>query len=176
MEQIDTINPDTQADTEHAIKLITDMAEIATELEKLIPDTAKAHATQTARLAHDYFPETECDTVPSGYQVIIQLPTLPEKIGSILMVSDTKDNLENSTCFGKVVEVGATAFKDRDTGQPWHEGPWAAVGDIVRVVRNTGQQWTSATEKGVRFVELPDRAILGKVKPHMLATVLNKLL
>lgn len=125
---------------------------------------------------HNYFPAVECDTTPAGFQLIIQLPTLPEKMGSFIMAQSTKDELENSTCFGKVVAVGPGAFKDRDTGAPWHEGAWADVGDIVRVVRNTGQQWKSATEKGVRFVELPDRAILGKIKPDMLDAVLGHLL
>ena len=85
-----------------------------------------------------HFPSIDPGAKPVGNQVMIQLRTVPKKVGSIVLVEDTRDFNQGNTQVARVVRVGQIAFKNRETGQEWKEGAWAQVGDIVLAPRYGG--------------------------------------
>jgi co-chaperonin GroES (HSP10) len=83
-----------------------------------------------------HFPEVAPGARPCGNQVLVQFRTLKSTSkGGIVMVNDTKDFNNGNTQIARVVGLGHIAYKDRNTGEDWKEGAWAAIGDIVIVPR-----------------------------------------
>lgn len=85
-----------------------------------------------------HFPDVDPGAKPCGNQVMIQLRTVPKKVGSIVLVQETKEFNQGNTQVARVVSMGKIAFHDRNTGQEWKEGAWANVGDIVLAPRYGG--------------------------------------
>lgn len=79
-----------------------------------------------------HFPEVEPGCTPCGAQILVQLRTMQKKYkGVIELPEDTKDFNQHNTRVCRLVKVGHIAFRNRDTGERWREGPWAQLGDIV---------------------------------------------
>ena len=89
-----------------------------------------------------HFPEVDPGAKPTGPKVMIQLRTVPKKIGSIVLVEETKDFNQGNTQVARVVRVGQIAFRDRSSGETWKEGAWAEVGDLVLAPRYGGFRFT----------------------------------
>ena len=89
-----------------------------------------------------HFPEVNPGAKPTGPKVMIQLRTVPKKIGSIVLVEETKDFNQGNTQVARVVRVGQIAFRDRSSGETWKEGAWAEVGDLVLAPRYGGFRFT----------------------------------
>lgn len=85
-----------------------------------------------------HFPDVDPGAHPTGNQVLIQLRTVPKKVGSIILAEATKDFNQGNTQVARVVKLGQIAFKDRNTGSEWKEGAWANVGDIILAPRYGG--------------------------------------
>ena len=85
-----------------------------------------------------HFPKVDPGAKPVGNQVMIQLRTVPKKVGSIVLVEETKSFNQGNTQVAQVVKLGQIAFHDRNTGEEWKEGAWASVGDIVLAPRYGG--------------------------------------
>lgn len=85
-----------------------------------------------------HFPEVDPGAKPTGPKVMIQLRTVPKKVGSIVLVEETKQFNQGNTQVARVVKVGQIAFRDRNSGDTWKEGAWAEVGDIVLAPRYGG--------------------------------------
>ena len=85
-----------------------------------------------------HFPKVDPGAKPVGNQVLIQLRTVPKKVGSIVLVQETQEFNQGNTQVAQLVRVGQIAFKDRNTGAEWKEGAWADVGDIVLAPRYGG--------------------------------------
>ena len=68
-----------------------------------------------------HFPEVNPGAKPTGPKVMIQLRTVPKKIGSIVLVEETKDFNQGNTQVARVVRVGQIAFRDRSSGETWKE-------------------------------------------------------
>jgi len=88
-----------------------------------------------------HFPAVSYGCKPTGANVFVQLRMVPKKRGMIELPQQTRDFNEQQTCLGLVLEVGPSAFKDRDSGKPWHEGPWYRTGDLVMVKRHQGRRF-----------------------------------
>jgi hypothetical protein len=86
----------------------------------------------------DHFPEVDSGARPTGNQILIQLRTVPKKVGSIVLVHETTDFNKGNTQVARVVKAGPIAFHDRTSGEQWKEGAWAQVGDIVLAPRFGG--------------------------------------
>ena len=85
-----------------------------------------------------HFPEVEPGSHPTGNQIMLQLRTVPKKVGSIVLVEETKQFNQGNTQVARVVKLGHIAFKNRESGENWKEGAWAEVGDIVLAPRFGG--------------------------------------
>lgn len=85
-----------------------------------------------------HFPKVDPGSKPVGNQVLIQLRTVPKKVGSIVLVQETQEFNQGNTQVAQLVRVGQIAFRDRNTGDEWKEGAWASVGDIVLAPRYGG--------------------------------------
>lgn len=70
---------------------------------------------------------------PAGHRVLVIPEEVDEKTGSIYLPAETRARMGDAQIFGKVVAVGATAFKAFDDGDPWCQ-----VGDRVAFAKYGG--------------------------------------
>lgn len=121
-----------------------------------VDDTASKRAAYIA----SHFPTVAYGTRPNGGNVHVQLRMVPRKSGMIELPQQTRDFNEQQTALGIVRAVGPAAFKARDTGVPWHEGPWYQVGDLVMVRRHQGRRFA------VSVPGTEDRVIIAVVNEY----------
>lgn len=123
------------------------------------------------------FPAVDPGVQPVGGRVLIQLRQVKQRTTSsgIVLVQETKDTERHQNMIGKIVAMGALAFKKRDTMEAWPEGAWVDVGDYVRVPRWSGDRFTvphpnakglDPYEDEVSFVIMNDHEIWGRVAPE----------
>lgn len=114
------------------------------------------------------FPEVEPGVVPLGTRVLVQLRTVRSRTASgIVLVDDTKTFNKVNTQLGKMVAAGPLAFCNRNTGEPWPEGQWAARGDLVRIPKFGGDRFErriEGTDDRALFCILSDHEIIAKVQ------------
>lgn len=110
----------------------------------------------------DAFPAVPSGHTPCGQYVIVQIKRAPRtsRGGIIFTESDKATELDN-TQVAKVVAIGHGAFKRRDTGDDWPEGPWYRLGDYVRSPKYGGDRWNVPYEQ-----TLPERRIGNLVIPQ----------
>lgn len=89
------------------------------------------------------FPVVDSGCAPLGGRVLVQFKQTPKKTtaSGIILVEETKETEKWNTQVCKVIELGALAYRNRDTLELWAEGVWAGVGDYVRVPRWGGDRW-----------------------------------
>lgn len=97
------------------------------------------YASQTLEEA---FPKADPEQIPLGERVLVQIRTAPKKTaGGLVLTHGDQDTEKWNTQVAKVIAVGPTAFKNRDTLEPWPEGAWFKVGDFVRVPKYGGDRF-----------------------------------
>jgi len=121
---------------------MTSTSELSATRSNLFPFPAST-STKRAAYIDAHFPVVRHGCKPNGANVFVQLRMVPKKSGMIELPQQTRDFNEQQTCLGLVLAIGPSAFKDRDSGQPWHEGPWYAVGDLVMVKRHQGRRFAT---------------------------------
>jgi len=109
---------------------------------------------------------------PFGSRVLLQLKK-PEVVsrGGIHLTNETIETDLWNTEVALVLDVGALAFKNRDTMKEWPEGAWCKPGDFVRVPKYGGSRWTVSVDgpaevgsyNKVMFLILNDLDILAHV-------------
>jgi hypothetical protein len=107
----------------------------------------------------DHFPDVESGSIPTGNQVLIQLRTVPKKVGSIVLVQETQEFNQGNTVVARLVKLGQIAYRDRSSGEFWKEGAWADVGDIVMCPRYGGFRFAvpiPGTEDEAHFAIIND--------------------
>ena len=111
------------------------------------------------------FPAVDAGVQPFGSRVLVQIRTPKKKVGSILLVQDTKDTEKWNTQVAKVIAVGSLAYKNRNTQELWPEGQWCQPGDFVRVPKYGGDRWEIPLNKdeNAMFVIFNDLDVIGKV-------------
>lgn len=112
------------------------------------------------------FPDIDPGIVPLGYLLVLQLRTPTKKTkGGIILADDTRDADKYRTQTALVRSMGPSAFRRRDTLEPWPEGDWCAVGDFVRAPMYGGDRWTVKTETGedALFIAIKDTDLIGLV-------------
>ena len=116
------------------------------------------------------FPQVSPGLTPLGARVIIQLRTFIERTESgIVLPEDTKEFNKANTQLGRIVSLGAIAFRNRDTGVIWREGVWARPGDFVRVPKWGGDRFERTipgTKNKAIFCIFSDHEIIAKVDPE----------
>lgn len=117
------------------------------------------------------FPAVDAGVQPFGSRVLVQIRTPKKKVGSILLVQDTKDTEKWNTQVAKVISMGSLAYKNRNTQELWPEGQWCQPGDFVRVPKYGGDRWEVPLNKdeNAMFVIFNDLDIIGKVTSDPLA-------
>lgn len=108
----------------------------------------------------DFFPEIEHGLKVCGGGVLIQGKFIPKKTSSGIILTDSTAEVANyDVTIGKVVAFGDLAYKDKQTLEPWKEGNWCEVGDIVSIPR-TGSRYTREIDgQQYHFVLVQDTEI-----------------
>ena len=118
------------------------------------------------------FPQAEPGIIPFGSRVLVQIRSPKTKTASgIIIDNGSRDTERWNTQVGKVVSVGALAFKNRNTMDSWPEGSWCGPGDYVRVPKYGGDRWEVPLANGesALFVIFNDLDIIGQVTGDPLA-------
>lgn len=120
------------------------------------------------------FPDVDPGIVPMGYLLVLQLRTPVKKTkGGIILADDTRDADKYRTQTALVRSMGPSAFKRRDTLEPWPEGDWCAVGDFVRAPMYGGDRWevpVSDKERAI-FIAIKDTDLIGLVTADPLGVI-----
>lgn len=125
------------------------------------------------------FPKVDPQVVPFASRILVQFK-IPKYVtsGGIILVEDTRQTELWNTQIGKVLNIGPLAFKNRQTGMPWVEGEWCAIGDFVRVPKNGGDRWLVKVAAGkglgpandeVMVAIFDDLQLIGKITGDPLA-------
>lgn len=120
------------------------------------------------RSEQECFPDIDPGVEVVGDRVLVQLRR--EKTtskGGIILVDETKQTLRFNETVAKVVQIGPLAYKNLDDLQPWIEGPWCKVGDLVRTIKYGGDRFVVNPDDGgapVVFITLQAREIISKIK------------
>ena len=116
------------------------------------------------------FPEVPPGLHPMGARVLVQLRTVREKTQSgIVLVEDTKQFNKGNTQLARVIEHGAIAFRNRDTGELWREGVWCRPGDYVRIPKFGGDRFSRiipGTKDEAVFAIFSDHELIARVEPE----------
>jgi co-chaperonin GroES (HSP10) len=118
------------------------------------------------------FPDADPGITPFGSRVLVQIRSPKSKTASgIILDSGSRDTEKWNTQVAKVINVGALAFKNRNTMDSWPEGSWCKPGDYVRVAKYGGDRWEVPMPNGetALFVIFNDLDIIGQVTGDPLA-------
>lgn len=114
------------------------------------------------------FPNVDPGIEVLGDRVLVQLRR--EKVsskGGILLVDETRQTLRFNETVAKVISIGPLAYKSPDTLEPWIEGPWCQVGDLVRTIKYGGDRFVvQPNDDGapVVFITIQAREVISKIK------------
>ena len=114
------------------------------------------------------FPDIDPGIDVAGDRVLVQLRR--EKTtskGGIILVDETKATLRFNETVAKVRQIGSLAYKSPDTLEPWPEGPWCNVGDLVRTIKYGGDRFVvNPDDDGapVVFITIQEREIISKIR------------
>lgn len=120
------------------------------------------------RTETECFPELDPGIDVAGDRVLVQLRR--EKTtskGGIILVDETKATLRFNETVAKVRQIGTLAYKSPDTLEPWPEGPWCQVGDLVRTIKYGGDRFVVNPDDGgapVVFITIQAREIISKIR------------
>ena len=114
------------------------------------------------------FPDIDPGIDVAGDRVLVQLRR--EKTtskGGIILVDEAKATLRFNETVAKVRQIGSLAYKSPDTLEPWPEGPWCQVGDLVRTIKYGGDRFVVSPEDDgapVVFITIQAREIISKIR------------
>lgn len=120
------------------------------------------------RSEEECFPNIDPGIEVLGDRVLVQLRR--EKIaskGGILLVDETRQTLRFNETVAKVCAIGPLAYKNPDNLEPWPEGPWCQVGDLVRTIKYGGDRYVvQPDDEGspVVFITIQAREVISKIK------------
>lgn len=120
------------------------------------------------RSEQECFPNVDPGIEVVGDRVLVQLRR--EKTtskGGIILVDETKQTLRFNETVAKVVQIGPLAYKNLDDLQPWIEGPWCKVGDLVRTIKYGGDRFViQPDDEGapVVFITIQAREVISRIK------------
>lgn len=120
------------------------------------------------RTEAECFPDLDPGIDVAGDRVLVQLRR--EKTtskGGIILVDETKATLRFNETVAKVRQIGSLAYKSPDTLEPWPEGPWCQVGDLVRTIKYGGDRFVVNPDDGgapVVFITIQAREIISKIR------------
>jgi co-chaperonin GroES (HSP10) len=124
------------------------------------------------------FPSVDPGAKPLGGRVMVQIRRSKKRTtkAGIVLVEETKETEKWNTQIGKVVDMGALAFRKRDSMEPWPEGSWCQVGDFIRVPKWGGDRWEVKVpgedhgEDPALFMIINDHEVIAKITGNPLET------
>lgn len=120
------------------------------------------------RSEEECFPIIETGIEVAGDRVLVQLRREKSTSkGGIILVDETRQTLRFNETVAKVVQIGPLAYKSPDTLEPWIEGPWCKVGDLVRTIKYGGDRFVvQPDDEGspVVFITLQAREVISRIK------------
>jgi co-chaperonin GroES (HSP10) len=126
----------------------------------------------TADALQEAFPTANPGIQPFGSRILVQIRSPKTKTASgIIIDNGSRDTEKWNTQVAKVISVGALAFKNRNSMEPWPEGSWCVPGDYVRVAKYGGDRWEVPLPNGetALYVIFNDLDIIGRVEGDPLA-------
>lgn len=114
------------------------------------------------------FPILDPGIEVAGDRVLVQLRR--EKVaskGGIILVDETRQTLRYNETVAKVIQIGPLAYKSPDTLEPWPEGPWCKVGDLVRTIKYGGDRFVvNPDDEGapVVFITIQAREVISRIR------------
>ncbi len=120
------------------------------------------------RSEEECFPSIDPGIEVAGDRVLVQLRR--EKTtskGGIILVDETKQTLRFNETVAKVIQIGPLAYKSPDTLEPWPEGPWCKVGDLVRTIKYGGDRFViqpNDEDAPVVFITIQAREIISRIR------------
>lgn len=126
----------------------------------------------TADALQEAFPIANPGIQPFGSRILVQIRSPKTKTASgIIIDNGSRDTEKWNTQIAKVISVGALAFRNRNSMEPWPEGSWCAPGDYVRVAKYGGDRWEVPLPSGetALYVIFNDLDIIGRVEGDPLA-------
>ena len=114
------------------------------------------------------FPNVDSGVDILGDRVLVQLRR--EKTtskGGIFLVEETRQTLRFNETVAKVRQIGPLAYKSPDNLEPWIEGPWCNVGDLVRTIKYGGDRFVvNPDDDGspVVFITIQAREVISRIK------------
>jgi co-chaperonin GroES (HSP10) len=120
------------------------------------------------RTEEECFPIVDHGVEVAGDRVLVQLRRQKVKSkGGIIFVDETQQTLKFNETVAKVVQIGPLAYKSPETLEPWIEGAWCKVGDLVRTIKYGGDRFVvdPGDDGGsVVFITLQAREIISRIK------------
>lgn len=114
------------------------------------------------------FPEVPSGLTPFGDKILVQIRTPARQTkGGIFVPEESRETEQWNTQVAKVIALGPTAFRNRDTLEPWPEGILAEPGAFVRVPKYGGDRWevpVPGSSDSALFVLFRDLDIAGKIE------------
>lgn len=118
------------------------------------------------------FPEVECPIIPLGNRILVQVASpIDQTTGGVILPSEVQEFQKWSQKLAKVLKLANLAYRDRNTFEPWPEGPWCQEGDWIRIPQYGGDrvEITVPADKAkypghlALFCTIPDRDAWSKV-------------
>lgn len=110
------------------------------------------------------FPHADPGLKPFHSDVLVQIRTPRTRTaGGLYLPEETRETDLWNMQVAKVIAFGPVAFRNRETLEPWPEGPWCEIGDYVRVPKYGGDRWwvdITASEEGAARREKADTKAL----------------
>jgi len=114
------------------------------------------------------FPEIDHGIEVAGDRVLVQLRREKNTSkGGIILVDETRQTLRFNETVAKVRQIGPLAYKSPDNLEPWIEGPWCNIGDLVRTIKYGGDRFVvNPEDEGapVVFITIQAREIISRIK------------
>ena len=114
------------------------------------------------------FPEIDHGIEVAGDRVLVQLRREKNTSkGGIILVDETKQTLRFNETVAKVRQIGPLAYKSPDNLEPWIEGPWCNVGDLVRTIKYGGDRFVVNPDddgSAVVFITIQAREVISRIK------------
>lgn len=109
------------------------------------------------------FPEINPGEWPLGPRILVQFNTVRERTsGGIVLPEETRELNKSLSQVAKVLALGKLAYCNRESGNPWPEGVWCKVGDIVRVPKYVGHRFSReipGTNEKANFAIIEDNQV-----------------
>ena len=114
------------------------------------------------------FPEIDHGIEVAGDRVLVKLRREKNTSkGGIILVDETRQTLRFNETVAKVRQIGPLAYKSPDNLEPWIEGPWCNVGDLVRTIKYGGDRFIVNPEDDgspVVFITIQAREVISRIK------------